>query len=131
MDIALATAILVFSQSPALGWPEVVARPEAPNANVVHVGQTLVIPLYDGTVAALSFEGLRPVGQRRIRRHDLFEDLGTRSMFGGYDAASERGAAFIVERPGRGSVNVTLRLPRLKVRCVSCRTLHFFYRAQR
>jgi hypothetical protein len=106
----------------------VVARPESSNGNLVHVGQMLVIPLYDGSISPLSrgyASGLRFIGRRRISQHDLLGDLGNRSMFGGYDAASNRGDAFIVERPGAGSINVTLRLPRLKDRCVSCRTVPF------
>ena len=109
----------------------VVARPEVSNANVVHVGQTLVIPLYDGTIATPpdGYANLRRIGDVRIRKHDLFDDLGSRSFFGGYDASSDRGAAFVVESRGAGSINVLLRLPQLKEQCVSCRTLHFFYHA--
>jgi polysaccharide biosynthesis/export protein len=109
----------------------VVARPEVSSANVVHVGQTLVIPLYDGAIATPpdGYANLRRIGGVRIRKHDLSADLGGRSFFGGYDASSDRGVAFIVERRGAGSINVLLRLPQLKERCVSCRTLHFFYHA--
>ena len=107
----------------------VVARPEVSNANVVHVGQTLVIPLYDGAIATPpdGYANLRRIGDVRIRKHDLFDDLGSRTFFGGYDASSDRGAAFVVESRGGGSINVLLRLPQLKERCASCRTLHFFY----
>jgi hypothetical protein len=111
----------------------VVARPEVSNGNVVHVGQMLVVPLYDGSISPLSrgyASGLRFIGQRRIPNRDLLRDLGNPSMFGGYDAASDRGEAFIVQRRGAGSINVTLRLPRLKEQCVSCRTVHFYYRAE-
>jgi hypothetical protein len=109
----------------------VVAKPEVSDGNVVHVGQTLVIPLYDGAIAtpADGYPNLRRIGGVRIRKHDLSDDLGGRSFFGGYDASSDRGVAFIVERRGAGSINVLLRLPQLKEQCVSCRTLHFFYRA--
>ena len=129
MLIAVA-AIMLFSQLAASGSHAVVAKPEVPRGNVVHVGQTLIIPLYDGEVdrSHAAEHGLRFVGVQRIRKHDLIQDVG-RSAFGGYDASSERGAAFIVEQSGRGSINVTLRLPQYKYRCVSCRTVHFFYRA--
>jgi hypothetical protein len=129
---ALAFAVMLLSQLASHDAQVVVARPEVSNANVVHVGQTLVIPLYDGQIAPLwhDAEGLRRVGQRRIHKHDLLQDLGKRTAFGGYDASSERSEAFIVERPGAGSINVTLRLPQLKERCVSCRTVHFYFHAQ-
>jgi hypothetical protein len=132
MNVAVA-AIMLFSQLAYSSSQVVIARPEVSNDNVVHVGQTLVTPLYDGKIAPLDREfatGLRSVGQRRIRKHDLLQDLGDPSAFGGFDAASDRGEAFLVERAGGGSVNVTLRLPQYKDRCVSCRTVHFFYRAE-
>jgi hypothetical protein len=75
------------------------------------------------------YVNLRRIGDVRIRKHDLFDDLGSRSFFGGYDASSDRAAAFVVRSRGAGSNNVLLRLPQLKVRCASCRTLHFFYHA--
>jgi hypothetical protein len=133
MDIAAALAIVLFVKMTSNGSQVVVARPEVFNDNVVHVGQTLVVPLYDGKLVGLRRglpSGLRLLGQRRIRKHDLLRDVGNRSMFGGYDASSERGAAFIVEGPGGGSINVRLRLPQLKDPCVSCRTVHFYYRAE-
>jgi hypothetical protein len=109
----------------------VIAKPEVSNGNVVHVGQTLVIPLYDGAIAAPAdgYANLRRIGGVRIRKHDLSNDLDGRSFFGGYDASSDRGVAFVVERCGAGSINVLLRLSQLRDRCASCRTLHFFYHA--
>lgn len=109
----------------------VVARPEKPNANVVRVGQMLIIPLYDGRISVGEGElpaGLRLVGKITIPHHDLLHDLQDRSAFGGFDASSNVGEAFIMRRPMRGSINVLLTLPQLKEKCVSCRTLHFFYR---
>ena len=132
MKLAVALVLMLFARSTWGDSNVVVLRPEESNANVVTVGQTLVIPLYDGEIQTPRHyyePGLRHVGQRRIRKHDLLQDLGTRAAFGGYDASSERGEAFIVERPGRGSINVTLRLPQLHESCVSCRTVHFFYLA--
>jgi hypothetical protein len=132
MNVAAALVLMLFARSPSGDSNVVVLRPEASNANVVTVGQTLVIPLYDGTIQSPMryYEpGLRHLGPRRIRKHDLLQDLGTRAAFGGYDASSERGEAFIVTRPGRGSINVTLRLPQFHEACVSCRTVHFFYLA--
>jgi hypothetical protein len=127
MHIAV-VAIMIWSQLAFSESQVVVAKPEG-SGNVVHVGETLVIPLYDGEVSpGMSVPGLRFIGIRRIHRHDLIQDVG-RAAFGGYDAASDRGAAFVVEKSGRGTINVTLRLPQYKYRCVSCRTVHFFYRA--
>lgn len=122
---------LVFFLISALAMPSsrtVVARPEA--ANVVRVGQTLVIPLYDGKIVSLrtGHSGLRRLGYVRIARRDLRRDLGGR-VSGVVDASSDRGEAFRVERPGDGTINVTLRLSRLEEPCSSCRTVHFFYRA--
>ena len=133
MKIALALVLILFAHPTGGDSNVVVLRPEASNVNVVTVGQTLVVPLYDGEIQTPRryYEpGLRHVGPRRIRKHDLFVDLGTRDAFGGYDASSERGEAFIVERSGRGSINVTLRLPQFHEPCVSCRTVHFFYLAR-
>ncbi len=126
--VARAGGTMARAVSPASS-NTVVARPEVPNANIVHVGQTLVIPLYDGAIATPpdGYPNLRRIGDVRIRKHDLSEDLRSRSFFGGYDAASDRGTAFVVKSRGRGSINVLLRLPKLKMQCVSCRTLHFFY----
>src|ERR1700694_170859 len=133
METVAAFAIMLLAQMSTHDAQVVVARPEVSNENVVHVGQTLVIPLYDGKIAPLGHgyaKGLRRAGQLRIHRHDLRRDVGNRSIFGGYDAASDRGEGFIVERPGAGSINVTLRLPQLKDPCVSCRTVHFYYRTE-
>ena len=130
LNIATALALVLFARAASSDANVVVLRPEAPKGNVVTVGQTFVIPLYDGEIQTPRKyypPGLRHVGPRRIRKHDLIQDLGTRTAFGGYDASSERGEAFIVDRPGRGSINVTLRLPQYHHPCVSCRTLHFFY----
>jgi hypothetical protein len=136
MNVAVA-AIMLFSQLAYSSSQVVVARPEDSAGNVVHVGQVLVIPLYDGkiTLGPGMASGLRFVGHRRIRKHDLLEDLRIqdlrmKSAYGGYDAASDRGEAFLVEQRGGGSLNVTLRLPQYKDRCVSCRTVHFFYRVE-
>lgn len=132
MDLSIALAVVLFLQTGSHDSQVVIARPEVSNDNVVHVGQTLVIPLYDGEIAPHGYrdaEGLRLVGQVRIPKRDLLRDLGKQS-FGGYDAVSERGAAFIVGSPGGGSINVLLRLPQYKDRCVSCRTVHFYYRAE-
>lgn len=133
LNIAAALAVVLFARAPGADANVVVLRPEVAKANVVTVGQTFVIPLYDGEIQTPKTyypPGLRHVGPRRIRKHDLFQDLGTRTAFGGYDASSERGEAFIVDRPGRGIINVTLRLPQYHHPCVSCRTLHFAYLAR-
>ena len=129
-SVATAGATMARAVSPPSSRM-VVARPEVSNATSVHVGQTLVIPLYDGTIATPrdGYPNLRRIGDVRIRKHDLIDDLGSRSFFGGYDASSDRGAAFVVKSRGAGSINVLLRLPKLKMQCVSCRTLHFFYHA--
>ena len=130
MNVAVAV-VMLFSQL-ALGTPDVVvARPEVPN--IVHVGQTLVIPLYDGEIGPGWYgfaAGLRDLGERRIAAHSLRRDLRMASAFGGYEASSKRGEAFLVESSGGGTVNVTLRLPQYKDHCVSCRTVHFFYRTE-
>ena len=128
MHIA-AAVIMLFSQMAFSDSQVVVAKPEVSRGNVVHVGQTLVIPLYDGELSpGSSVQGLRFVGIRHIHKHDLIQDVG-RAAFGGYDAASDRGAAFVVEQSGRGTINVLLRLPQYKYKGASCRTVHFFYRA--
>ena len=127
MNFAIA-AIMLFSQLTFASSPGVVARAEVPGANVVHVGQTIIIPLYDGSIALVG-DGLRDIGRRRIPKRDLLQDLG-RHAFGGYDAASDRGEAFVAERPGRGTVNVLLRLAQYKYPCASCRTVHYYYRVQ-
>jgi hypothetical protein len=128
MNIA---AVVLFSQLGFGTLDVVVARPEVPT--IVRVGQTLVIPLYDGEIGPRWHEfaaGLQDLGERRIAAHSLRRDMPMVSAFGGYEASSERGEAFLVKGSGGGSVNVTLRLPEYKDRCVSCRTVHFFYRTE-
>jgi len=108
-----------------------IAAPElsGPSANVVAVGDTIIFPVYDGDVSTPLPNSLRPLGKVRIANHSLLDDLHDRSAYGGFDAASNVGAAYLVTKSGGGSLNVLLSLPQFHERCVSCRTVHFFFRS--
>jgi hypothetical protein len=98
----------------------VIASPEHAYDRI-HVGQTYVVPLFDGKIADV----VAPV-----------KDLGVVQI--GYQSfaltndvhvGSNRGQAFRVTGPGNGTILVALRAPQLKMRCASCRTVHYFFRA--
>ncbi len=109
-----------------------VARPEA--RNTIHVGDTIIFPLYDSQGSLELYAGpLRRLGVRTIARHDLWQDTHYRSFNGStraspniYDAASDRGEAFLAVGPGMVSGNILLSLPKNPEHCVSCRTVHYF-----
>lgn len=106
----------------------IVAKPET--RTTVTVGDTIILPLYDSKVKPFVYgDALRAIGVRRIGQHDFCRDVFAvqqSSCTNTYDAASDRGAAFVAERPGRVNVNVVLTLPRVAQRCVSCRTIQYF-----
>jgi hypothetical protein len=130
MTAATATST-TYVRRPAVRVPySTIAKPERSNANFVRVGQVLIVPLYDGDISEGKSglpRGLRLLGKVTIPKHALLSDLKMPSAFGGYDAASNVGEAFMVTQPGRGSINVLLGLPQLKESCVSCRTVHFYF----
>lgn len=104
----------------------VVARPET--RTTLRAGDVVIFPLYDSQVEAMYYgTGLRRLGVRRIGHHDLWNDLRLKPPRGIEDAASNRGEAFSAIARGSGSVNVLLLLPKMKQRCVSCRTIHYFF----
>lgn len=110
----------------------VVARPE--KRTTIRVGDVIVFPLYDSRRPAMYYgTGLRRLGVRNIGPHDLWNDMRLRPPASWHmtravnDAASNRGEAFAAIRRGSGSVNVLLLLPRMSERCVSCRTIHYFF----
>lgn len=112
----------------------VIAAPEinGPSANIVAVGDTIIFPVYDGDISTPPTympTSLRPLGKVRIASHSLLYDLNDRSSFGGFDVKSNIGAAYLVTKSGDGSLNVLLSLPQFHESCVSCRTVHFFFRS--
>jgi hypothetical protein len=111
-----------------------IAAPERSGlfATVVTVGDTIIFPVYDGKVSTPPTSmphNLRLLGNVHIANHNLLNDVHDRAAFGGFDAMSNIGAAYLVTESGDGSLNVLLSLPELHEHCVSCRTVHFFFRS--
>ena len=91
-------------------------------------GQGAVFPVYDGSVAN--------AGSSHLDEHPGIHYLGPMTIATqsieilGAHASSTRGEAFAVTgSAGReGVVLVAMRLPNLHQECLSCRTVHYFYR---
>lgn len=86
-------------------------------------GAYVAIPLYDGTL-------IRPAASKPVLRYVGVASVPElrRIHTAAGDAASHRLALFrVIGAPGDGAtVQVRLRLPALRERCTSCRTVHFF-----
>ncbi len=109
----------------------VVALPETTSSNVFRVGDIMTIPLYDGAISTpqAQLSTLHYLSTVRIGQHSIRTDIGPK-FFGGLNASSDRAAAYKIVAPGRGSINVLLKLPDLHERCTSCRTVHFYFLAE-
>ncbi len=106
--------------------------PEKPTT--VAIGDTVVVPLFDGSIAGkptgtFRLENLGPV---RISNQDLVSSLNlppsqARELRAqGFDAQSDRAEAFRALDAGHGEIQVALRLPRVQQPCASCRVVHYF-----
>ncbi len=96
----------------------VVAKPEV--RNTVHVGDTIVFPLYDAKKGFMLGGGpLRRLGIRSIAKRDLWRGMD-------YGVPSPHGEAYLAIKAGQVSGNLLLTLPKNKMVCVSCRTVHYF-----
>ncbi len=96
----------------------IVAKPEV--RNTIRAGDTIIFPLYDSTGGFMLYGGpLRRLGIRPIAKHDLWRGMD-------YGVPSPRGEAYLAIKPGLASGNVLLTLPKNKMVCVSCRTVHYF-----
>ena len=111
----------------------VVAKPEV--QTTVAVGDVLILPLYDAKPSArVAGDAVRFLRIERIDDHDLWSDTSFKA-FGAaqmpravYDAASNRGEAFLAQKSGMSTVLIYLTLPRLTELCVDCRVVHYFIR---
>jgi hypothetical protein len=127
---ALLAALLAVVPAPSAAHQTVIALPE--HTTVAHVGDMVLVPLYDarGDVAQ-SGGALHKIGIRAIARRDLRHDIqATNRRTPAYQipqAAGDRAVAFAAVRPGRAAVSIVLTLPQYRERCVSCRTVHFFF----
>ena len=96
--------------------------------NMVPRGSIILVPLLDGVPEDIPavLPGGTMIGYATIPRHAITAP----SNVPGYEAASDRAAAYRVDAPAgtMGVILVRLRLPHLEnQKCISCRTLHFFY----
>lgn len=112
----------------------VIALPE--RTTVLHVGDVVLVPLYDArTGASESGDALRKIGTRKIARRDLRRDIGAPNgrtpAYQIPEAAGDRAEAFVAMQPGRAAASILLSLPQYPERCVSCRTLHYFFQINR
>lgn len=131
-NAVIAVAVLLLTSGAHAVARTIVARPEA--RTTLRVGDVIVFPLYDSRHRVMLYgDALRRIGPQAIARHDLWDDIRLRPPAGWHmsraadDAASDRGEAFRAVRQGSGSANVLLLLPRMKVQCASCRTVHYFF----
>jgi hypothetical protein len=126
----LLAAVLAAVPGPAAVHQPVIALPE--RTTVLHPGDVVLVPLYDarGDVAE-SGSALRKIGIRPIARRDLRRDITAGNRRTPADeipnATGDRAVAFVAERPGRATASIVLTLPQYPQRCVSCRTLHYFF----
>lgn len=131
-NAVITVAVLLLASGAHAAARTIVARPEA--RTTVRAGDVIVFPLYDSRHPVMVYgNALRRIGPEAIAHHDLWDDMQLRPPAGWHmsravdDAASDRGEAFRAVRQGSGSANVLLLLPRMKERCVSCRTVHYFF----
>lgn len=108
----------------------VIALPE--HTTVLHVGDVVLVPLYDarGNVVE-SGSALHKSGIRTIARRDLRHDIRATNQLTPAaqipNAGGDRAQAFVAVHPGRAAASIVLSLPQFRQRCVSCRTLHYFF----
>ncbi len=96
----------------------VVAKPEV--RNTIRVGDTIVFPLYDAKAGVTLYgTSLRKLGLRAIAKSDLWRGMD-------YGVPSPHGEAYLAVKSGQVSGNLLLILPKNKMVCVSCRTVHYF-----
>jgi hypothetical protein len=116
-----------------LSGPTLIARPEVDGVNLLRVGDRIAFPLYDGQIGYAS-PNLHQISNLTISPHELFTDLGYSRVSpppampaGQWNVGSSRAVLFQATKPGHGVVLVALTVPNLHQRCVSCRTLHYFF----
>lgn len=118
VSVALCTIFL----SASCGHPAIIASPEHAY-DQVHVGDTYVVPLFDGQVADV-VAPVKRLGIVQVAYHSF-------SLTHDVHVGSNRGEAFRVTGTGYGTILVALRAPQLAMQCASCRTVHYFFRASR
>ena len=126
----LLAAVLAAMPARAAAHATVIALPE--RTTVVHAGDVVLVPLYDsrGDVTE-SGSALRKIGIRAIAPRDLRRDIMAANHLtpAGQipNATGDRAEAFVAVHPGKASTSIVLSLPQYRQRCVSCRTLHYFF----
>ena len=115
-----AIALLATCLLAAAGHPVLVATPEHA-FDQVHVGDTYVVPLFDGQVADV-VAPVKKLGIVQIAYHSF-------GLTNSVHVGSNRGEAFLITGTGHGTILVALRGPQLAIQCASCRTVHYFFRA--
>lgn len=115
-----ATALLVTCLLAAAGHRVLTATPEHA-FDQVHVGDTYVVPLFDGQVADV-VAPVKKLGIVKIAYHWF-------TLTNSVHVGSNRGEAFLITGTGHGTILVALRAPELAMTCASCRTVHYFLRA--
>jgi hypothetical protein len=131
--IALCLLLAGCGGTATVSGPTLIARPEVDGVNLLQAGDTIAFPLYDGQVAYAS-PNLHRISNLTITPHELFTDLGYSRVSpppgmsaSQWNVGSSRAVLFKATKPGHGVVLVALTLPNLHQRCVSCRTLHYFF----
>lgn len=113
-------ALLATCLISAAGHRVLIATPEHAY-DQVHVGDTYVVPLFDGQVADV-VAPVKNLGIVQIAYHSF-------TLTNSVRVGSNRGEAFRVTGTGHGTILVALRAPQLAMQCASCRTVHYFFRA--
>jgi len=117
----LLMALAIASPAAAAAAPTsnvIIAKPEA--RNTIRAGDTIVFPLYDAKGGVTLYgTSLRKLGARAIAKGDLPKNMD-------YGVPSPHGEAYLAVKPGQVSGSLLLTLPKNKMVCVSCRTVHYF-----
>jgi hypothetical protein len=115
-----AIALLAVCLLSVVGHHVLIATPEHAY-DQVHVGDTYVVPLFDGQVADV-VGPVKKLGIVQIAYHSF-------TLTNSVQVGSDRGEAFRITGTGHGTILVALRAPQLAMQCASCRTVHYFFRA--
>lgn len=114
-------ALLAVFLLSGCGYHDVVIASPEHAYDRVRVGDTYVVPLFDGQIADV-VAPVKNLGAVHIGYQSF-------TLTSDVHVGSNRGEAFRVTGPGNGTILVALRASQLKMQCVSCRTVHYFFRA--
>jgi hypothetical protein len=117
--LSVLTALVGSDQASARNFSPIVAARE----HQVSLRRNAIVafPLYDGKLTVISAPGLRDLGPAYLHSKPMVS-------IGGIVRSNRAEMFAVIGHPGEtGVVTVVLRLPQLGERCVSCRTVHYFY----